>query len=132
MYSKLPHVVYGFHGCDESIKNDILHEKGFFSQSHNNYDWLGNGIYFWENDPKRAMEFAEDAKNNPKQSRGKIKRPAVIGALIDLGYCLNLLDRHFINLVEFANDIFVLRMKRLNKDIPQNKIKVKDVLEIVL
>ena len=27
MYSKLPHVVYGFHGCDESVKA-LLQSRG--------------------------------------------------------------------------------------------------------
>ena len=123
MYSKLPHVVYGFHGCDESVKNEILHNNSFFTPSHNSYDWLGHGIYFWENDPQRAMEFAIDAINNTKQSKGNIKKPAVIGAVIDLGYCLNLLDRYFINLVEFADKVFTLGMKVLDKELPVNKGK---------
>lgn len=26
--------------------------------SDNDYDWLGPGIYFWENNPKRAIDYA--------------------------------------------------------------------------
>lgn len=33
MYSKLPHVVYGFHDCDESAKNKILYKNSFFTSS---------------------------------------------------------------------------------------------------
>ncbi|MBQ7069258.1 MAG: hypothetical protein IJM82_08845 [Synergistaceae bacterium] len=121
MYSKLPYVVYGFHGCDESIKNEILHNHGFFTPSQNSYDWLGEGIYFWENDPQRAMEFATDAIEHTKQTKGIIKKPAVIGAAIDLGYCLNLLDRQFIDLVELANQRYIKNMQSLGEPIRQNK-----------
>ena len=43
--------------------------------------------------------------------------------MIDLGYCLNLLDRYFINLVEFADKVFTLGMKVLDKELPVNKGK---------
>jgi len=47
------------------------------------YHWLGAGIYFWENDPERALWWAEE-----KASRGEIKEPFVVGAIIDLRNCL--------------------------------------------
>lgn len=54
--------------------------------SDNTYDWLGNGMYFWENSYQRAYDWAS---NNPKYHK-----PAVLGAVIDLGFCLNLTDYH--------------------------------------
>ena len=83
----------GFHGCDAKVGDAILSSKTkHLTQSQNDYDWLGNGIYFWENSPQRALEFAQDAAENPKLTRGKIKTPFVVGAIIDLGLCLNMLD----------------------------------------
>jgi hypothetical protein len=32
-----------------------------FKPSNNDYDWLGPGIYFWEANPLRGLEFAEEA-----------------------------------------------------------------------
>ena len=32
---------------------DVVIEIG--SSSENNYDWLGNGMYFWENSPSRTL-----------------------------------------------------------------------------
>lgn len=55
--------------------------------SNNRYDWLGNGIYFWEHGPNRALEWAEELKR-----RGKIKEPYVLGAFIHLGRCFDLTD----------------------------------------
>jgi hypothetical protein len=94
VYRKLPGIVLGFHGCDKKVGEAILSGKQkHLTQSSNLYDWLGTGIYFWENDPRRAMEFAQDAMNRPILSQGRIKTPFVIGAAIDLGLCMNLLDR---------------------------------------
>ena len=46
-----------------------------FTPSQNDYDWLGQGIYFWEYGFDRALQFALDQKR-----RGKVKKPAVVGA----------------------------------------------------
>ena len=39
----------GFHGCEKQLAMEILLQKKDFHQSTNDYDWLGSGIYFWEN-----------------------------------------------------------------------------------
>ena len=93
MYSRKTGLILGFHGCDKSIVENILTGKEKLKGSKNNYDWLGNGIYFWEHSPSRALEYATSIKNNPSRSKTKIKDPAIIGAVIDLGYCLDLLIR---------------------------------------
>jgi hypothetical protein len=92
MYSTRPGLVLGFHGCDESVAMKVLTGEQFLKRSVNNYDWLGHGIYFWENSPSRAMEFAVHLQKFPERSKGRIEKPAVIGAVINLGYCLDLLD----------------------------------------
>jgi hypothetical protein len=58
-----------------------------FRRSENGYDWLGSGVYFWEYGPDRALQFARE-----KQQRGQIVEAAAIGALVQLGRCLDLLD----------------------------------------
>ncbi len=50
---------------------------------------LGNGIYFWENSPARTSLGAE---GESKQPDSKIEQPAMPGAVIDLGNCLNLAE----------------------------------------
>lgn len=84
MYSTLPNIIIGFHGCDQEVFNKILYEHKPFKPSTNEYDWLGNGMYFWEQNLERAWEWATCGMTNPKL---KIEKPAVIGAVIDLGYC---------------------------------------------
>ena len=104
MYSTLPHFVLGFHGCDRSVAEAVLSgEHHHLPQSTNDYDWLGHGIYFWEQNPARALEYANELKNNPRRtSKGKkpITEPAVVGAIIDLGKCLNLVEAKSIEIVK--------------------------------
>lgn len=78
--------VLGYHGCDKETADKLLSGSDF-NQSQNDYDWLGPGVYFWEANPQRGLEYAALLK---KLGRGKIKTPAVIGAVIDLGLCLDL------------------------------------------
>ena len=81
--------IIAYHGCDESVVRRVLLTGDPLSASENDYDWLGYGIYFWEFGPERALEWAvEQQKRNPK----RIKKPAVIGAVIHLGNCFDLLD----------------------------------------
>lgn len=98
IYQKLPQIVLGFHGCDQTVVDRILPStEEHLRPSKNEYDWLGNGIYFWLNDPQRAYEWAVQSCNK-KNSR--VKEPAVIGAIIDLGTCLNLCERESILLLQ--------------------------------
>lgn len=84
MYSKLPNVVFGFHGCHKDVYEAVLSGKEDLKESTNAYDWLGPGIYFWEGNLERAKQWAEARyKENGR----------VLGAALDLGYCLNLTDQ---------------------------------------
>ena len=51
--------------------------------SRNSYDWLGSGIYFWENAPCRAMDWALECQKNSRITKGKVIEPAVIGVILD-------------------------------------------------
>ncbi|RIK95540.1 MAG: hypothetical protein DCC73_04050 [Proteobacteria bacterium] len=91
--------VLAYHGCDQKIGEQILTGKATFKKSEEDYDWLGPGVYFWESDPHRAREWAED-----KKRRGILKKPFVIGAAIDLGHCLDLMSREDLSLLKKAYD----------------------------
>lgn len=62
--------------------------------SENDYDWLGKGFYFWENNYERALDFA---KSPPGSKR--IAKPSVLGAVLDLGYCLDPTETRYLQLV---------------------------------
>ena len=89
-YADFPMTVYAFQGCDVDVAESVFAGKAELKPSKNDYDWLGSGIYFWENAPERAMRWAkEQQKRNPRL----IKKPAVVGAVVHLGSCLNLMDK---------------------------------------
>ncbi len=94
MYSKRSGLILGFHGCDRALRDQIVSTQGIvLESSDNDYDWLGSGIYFWENSYQRALEFATFLSvNHPHNKKQKIKEPSVLGAIIDLGYCFDLLN----------------------------------------
>jgi hypothetical protein len=120
MYPAKPGLVIGFHGCDLSLCNNLVQGKTRLEPSINSYDWLGNGIYFWENNKQRALNFVTDLKN----ARGRntwIKRPAVVGAILDLGYCLDLLDAEFIDLVKESYKSLLLSCNKFDIPIPENR-----------
>lgn len=118
MYSSLPNIIIGFHGCDKKVFEKILYKHEPFKSSTNDYDWLGNGMYFWEQNLERAWEWAKSGVTNPKL---KIETPAVIGAVIDLGFCLNLLDSNHIQILKNQYEILKTRMSISDKKLPVNK-----------
>jgi len=130
MYSTRSGLILGFHGCDNSLVEDVLLGKINLKKSQNNYDWLGHGIYFWENSPARALEYAETLKKYPKRSKNPIKKPAVIGAVLDLGHCLDLTDYKSLLLLKASYETLIKTSKASNYKIPENKIigKSEDLL----
>lgn len=45
MYDKMSNLIIGFHGCDRSVRVAVVNGADL-KKSTNDYDWLGNGIYF--------------------------------------------------------------------------------------
>lgn len=119
MYQKQSGLIIGFHGCDSKVQKEaILSSKNILLVSNNAYDWLGHGIYFWENSPERALEFArESSKRNKKQ----IQKPAVLGATIDVGNCLDLLDSGNLNILRSSYLELKEIIEMAGGQLPENK-----------
>lgn len=104
IYQNLSGMVLGFHGCDVAVGETLLHSQdAHLRASHNVWDWLGGGIYFWENDPMRALEFAELKRKFPGGGAA-VNIPFVIGAIIDLKLCCSLTDRKSLQEVKTSFD----------------------------
>jgi hypothetical protein len=123
LYKFQPSFVLGFHGCDKTVAERVLAGAGkqHLKRSTNRHDWLGNGIYFWESSPQRAMEWAEYVRDNPSVSSGKIETPAVVGAIIDLGYCGMLHDRAFLAELRQAHDLLTQALSSAGLPLPTNQ-----------
>jgi len=116
MYPVKPGLLIGFHGCEESIRNAIISNETMLKPSQNKYDWLGAGFYFWEGNYARALDFARHPPG-----KKKIINPAVLGAVIELGYCLDLMDTDCIRMVKDSFNNLSEIFDMVNKDLPINK-----------
>ena len=121
MYTKLPNLTIGFHGCNKEVYSRVIVNHEELKESLNSYDWLGNGIYFWESNLTRAREWGE---------RKYGKNSAVIGAVIDLGRCLNLTDSASERILKNWYQALADKCKLAGIDIPKNREsnKSKDIL----
>jgi hypothetical protein len=97
-------LVLGYHGCDLATAQKIVTGQDEQIPSTNEYDWLGGGLYFWEDSYDRAFKWAQA---EARKIDGKVKTPAVLGAIIDLGNCLNLIDSEHLDLVKAAHEAYL-------------------------
>lgn len=96
--------IIAYHGCLKQRFTDALLDGVAPPPSTEKYDWLGSGIYFWEHGPERALEWAE----GKAKREGKPRKDArVLGAIIQLGECMDLLDRKATGLLAQAYPAFV-------------------------
>ena len=121
MYSSKSNLIIGFHGCDESVVYKLLNNPNKIKISDKPYDWLGHGIYFWQNNYRRALKWAEE-----KQKQGKIEKASVIGAVLTLDYCLDLVDSEFIKTLSSYYKLLKNDFDINEKDLPQNTDVTKD------
>ena len=94
--------VYGYHGTTIQAASSILQEG--FRFSRNEYDWLGDGIYFFQDAPTRAWEWATTQHG---------VEAAVLGAVIRLEDCMDLLDIQWAPVLAEAYDAFLAQLKRV-------------------
>jgi hypothetical protein len=99
--------VYGYHGTSRSRAERILAEG--FMASDNDYDWLGTGIYFFQDAPFRAKLWAEE--QHPQE-------PAVLQAVLRLENCIDLLDiKWHLPLIKIY-DLFEESYRSMNELLP--------------
>lgn len=96
-------LVVGYHGCDVRVARKLISLKDPPRLNQNPWDWLGHGYYFWEDSYARAKSWAIEES---KRRGSNIKHPAVLGAVIDLGNCLNLADAKALKQVKAAHDAY--------------------------
>ena len=122
MYDIKPNMIIGFHGCEASVRDALLNNPNEIKISRKPFDWLGHGMYFWENNYERALQWAQD-----KKSRGAIKEPAVIGAVLYLGICCDFLDKKYIQLLAQSFVGMKERYSKSGKLLPSNKDMPNDL-----
>jgi hypothetical protein len=108
--------ILGYHGCDKEVGERLLAGTAF-KPSDNDYDWLGPGIYFWEANPLRGLEFAEEAS---KRKGSSISNPFVLGSVIELGLCLDLTTSSGLEWVRIAYESLVDVTRAAALKLPSN------------
>jgi hypothetical protein len=98
----------GFHGTGVGAAQRIL--SSGFEISRNEYDWLGDEAYFFQDAPARALEWARQRFGDDA---------AVIGAEIDLDGCIDLLDIEWQAVVEQSYADLLLRLESSGEPIPR-------------
>lgn len=78
--------VRGYHGTSLDIAQQIAANRLPFKPSVNNDDWLGGGIYFFQDGLSRARTWAVN------RYRDGAEIPAVLAVDIDLTHCIDLFD----------------------------------------
>jgi hypothetical protein len=105
--------IIGYHGCEGDFARDVLLGKiriDHWQPSENVWDWLGNGIYFWEHSPARALRWAQ----------AQCQEPAIIGAVIQLGKCFDLLDESMTALLADGYSKLAEAFAQEGRQLPEN------------
>lgn len=105
--------IIGYHGCHETFAQNVLLGNvpvENWQPSQNEWDWLGHGIYFWEHSPHRALRWA----------RAKFDQPAILGAVLQLGKCFDLLDESVTELLSEGYEELAKAFAEHGQPLPSN------------
>jgi hypothetical protein len=105
--------VWGYHGCERAVADRLIAGEAF-SSSQNDFDWLGSGAYFWEDNRAQAEHYLRTFKP-------EMDEPVVIGAIIELGVCADMLNRFWLEQLSASyNDVKQIFDNR-EEPLPTNK-----------
>ena len=97
----------GYHGTTRDKARLVVSEG--FKVSRNSYDWLGDGVYFWQDAPRRAAEWAR-ARHGADA--------AVLGACIEPREFINLLDTDWMGWLAEVHDQYITEQKNAGNPLP--------------
>jgi hypothetical protein len=122
MYRAMPGLVLGYHGCDQAVGEAIIAGTSEMRLSQNDWDWLGPGCYFWESNHERALDYAKELKRKPR-GESRVHEPFAIGAVLDLGICMNLVDTGWLELLREGYKLLARRMTERGESLPSNQLR---------
>lgn len=109
--------VLGYHGCSAAVAEKVLAGEPF-RPSQNDFDWLGEGAYFWESNPSRGLHYYRELcerKGRPSEDA------TVVGAVIDLKNCLDLTTSSGVGVLKRAYNDMKQMFDLLEIPVPINK-----------
>jgi hypothetical protein len=110
-YADYHRTVIAFHGTTAEAADQLVAGEPF-RESDNDDDWFGKGIYFWEYAPQQAWWWARAFK--------KHTNPAVVGAILRLGNCFDLLDPVNVKDLQEFHDEMLARFAAAGAEAPKN------------
>lgn len=116
-YADYHRTIIGFHGTTVQIADRLVRGEPFRA-SANEDDWLGRGVYFWEYAPKQAWWWAR--RRTPGNA-------AVVGAMIRLGSCFDLLDSKNLQNLKNAHRAMIDTFEQGGIPIPTNERHHRDL-----
>lgn len=110
----------GFHATDGDAAA-LIRQPIDFRESTSEGDWLGRGIYFWQDAPHWPWEWLDQKADRNSDFRQRLQQhgKAVIGVLIDLADCLDLLDTYWNDVISSSVDSAHTRLADLKKALGQ-------------
>lgn len=87
-------IVLAHHGTTAAVAQGVMRGQAL-RESVNDYDWLGRGIYFWEESEARAWTWAVAQAERIAKVERRAPRPAVVCVRVDLSRCFDLADARF-------------------------------------
>lgn len=128
------HLLVAFHGCDVTVRDDLVAGRIKPKSSKNRYDWLGPGFYLFENDAERAAAFAATASAEPSRrlTSKLIATPAVVGCVLNIQRCLDMTTRPALREFELALPLLMEVLDRSHTDRPENRAASEDDSEYLL
>lgn len=110
--------VIGYHGCLVERFEDALLRGQHPPPSEATFDWLGHGVYVWENGYQRALEWAE---NKARRADRPVSDARVLGVVVQLGNCLDFLDIRATSKLEQAWRVVERIYGEVPDALPENK-----------
>jgi len=107
-----PRRIVGYHGCSHEFAEGIVSGRippTRWDYSENEYDWLGRGVYFWEDAPGRAWQWAEQRHR---------QNSAVVAVELTLGTCVDLGDTEFVPLLRMSYEDIIETYQSSEPPIP--------------
>jgi len=118
--------VIGYHGCDLKTATAVVARQDTLKPGGQRYDWLGTGVYFWEDDPNLALGWA---RHWSRRQPDNIRNPAVIGAVIAFKECLNLVQTGASQILHAAHQALAQEVERADGRMPSNESEERRFLD---
>lgn len=103
--------VTAFHGTDVGRGAEITRTGEFPADSDSRWNWLGTGVYFWQENPERALQWATGLFGT---------NAMVFKAKIRLGRCLDLQRGQNLEKLKWAYEDLKAKYDKEDRKLPSN------------